>query len=427
MRKTVCMPSMMVLLWITAGAAGQQTWWQRPAGEPGSWFEAANWTSGVPTSGVDAMVDNGGTALVGGAAAVHVLYVGYDGSGTVLHTDGTLTSSSKYGGINLGYSSGTSGAYELSGHGVVNAREWILIGERGSGVFRQSGGEAHGKIIEVGGDPTGVGDYILSGGLANADFLILGHQGQGTFCQTGGVCQVRTMHIGYSFGHGDFTLSDGSFICASFSIGTGYTWGASRPPACGTALLTGAGELSGVHMFVGGYGSGALTQTGGTVALKGNLYVGYKIEKLGTGPGEYRIQAGRADAENVYVGHGGNGTFAVQGAGAQITFTTYTQTERGQLITEVTAGGVSPIVVTGEANLSRTWVVGDAGAPLGRFDVLTAAAGISGPFDVVTLPGPDWLHGISGGDTLWVEHVPEPATMAVLALGGVALLRRKRR
>jgi len=39
-------------------------------------------------------------------------------------------------------------------------------------------------------------------------------------------------------------------------------------------------------------------------------------------------------------------------------------------------------------------------------------------------PGPE---GLQMDGEIWHEHVPEPATMSVLAIGGLALLRRRRR
>ena len=129
------------------------------------------------------------------------------------------------------------------------------------------------------------------------------------------------------------------------------------------------------------------------------------------------------------------GTFKVAGSTSSVTINTeYRQaaTNRGHLVSEFGAAVISPIDVTGTAYLDGTWSVIDPGnAPFGTFDILAADGGILGAgFDTVNLPNTtDWSWGITdtaGTDTLWVQHVPEPSTPALLAAGGLAFLRRRR-
>ena len=121
------------------------------------------------------------------------------------------------------------------------------------------------------------------------------------------------------------------------------------------------------------------------------------------------------------------GTCHVVGGGATIGIHSYLQGTNGELISQIDATGLATIVASGSATLGGTWTVLDSGAPYGVFDVLTAGGGISGGFDTFVLPNGDWAWGIGGGTTLWVEHIPEPATLSLLALGGLAMLRRRRR
>ena len=63
-------------------------------------------------------------------------YVGFEGNGAFTQSGGANVVSTD---LNLGYSSGASGAYNLSGGSLaVNGSEYI--GFAGSGLFTQSGG-----------------------------------------------------------------------------------------------------------------------------------------------------------------------------------------------------------------------------------------------------------------------------------------------
>ena len=128
------------------------------------------------------------------------------------------------------------------------------------------------------------------------------------------------------------------------------------------------------------------------------------------------------------MGLGGGGTFTVIGDDPIIDLAGYTQNENGILISQLNVDGIATIDVSGTAVLDGAWYVVDlGGAPEDKFNILTADGGISGAFDTFTLPDTDWSWGIDGGTTLWVKHVPEPATMLLLAMGGLAVLRKRRK
>ena len=79
-----------VLLAVSPPAAAQmQTFWGDGTGD---WFNAANWSAGVPNSSITAKINNGGTAQIGAAGAAasdldlgvdtaHTGTVAIDGSG----------------------------------------------------------------------------------------------------------------------------------------------------------------------------------------------------------------------------------------------------------------------------------------------------------------------------------------------------------
>ena len=145
----------------------------------------------------------------------------------------------------------------------------------------------------------------------------------------------------------------------------------------------------------------------------------------------------RMDGDAIRVGtYDEDGTLHIIGAEATISTALYRQGEFGTLVSEVTADGITTIDVhrsysgglDGEVYLDGIWRVEDTTAAIGRFDILTAAAGFYGEFDSVELPNDeDWSWGIQDNQTLWLEHVPEPATLSLLVLGGLSLLRRRKR
>lgn len=179
-------------------------------------------------------------------------------------------------------------------------------------------------------------------------------------------------------------------------------------------------------MGVGGYGQGVLIQSGGSLIANDDLSIANRIESSATGPGVYRLSGGSAVANQVNVGSGGQGTLEIIGAGSAISFASYDQTSRGRLLSEINATGLSTIDVTGAANVAGTWEVLDVDAPIGRFEVMTADAGIALSPSSVLLPGPEWTWGIDAGTTLWVEHIPEPASVATLAVTAMTFGVRRR-
>ena len=150
--------------------------------------------------------------------------------------------------------------------------------------------------------------------------------------------------------------------------------------------------------------------------------------RFSTAEGKYVISGGTLQAGTMSVGTNSSllGTLTVRGNIGSIHLDSYAQLATGTLISEIDSVGLSTIAISGNAALDGDWEVVGLGAGFGRLDVLTATTGIIGGFDTVSLPDGDWSWGIENGTTLWVEHIPEPATVMLLAIGGLAILRRRR-
>ncbi|MCK4660471.1 MAG: PEP-CTERM sorting domain-containing protein [Phycisphaerae bacterium] len=356
--------ALMTCLVVLAPALAVDHYWKVSSG---NWSTSSNWTNGEPswaTWDQYAYVNNGGTAQItnSGEGCSH-LYVGY--------------------------ASGDSGTVQMSGGSLTS--QYKIIGESGTGTFTQTGGTSTvDYFLYMGHDPGGNGTYLLNGGslsVAWSDYIGSDSTGTATFTHTGGTHTVaKDLLLAYA-GSATYSLSD-------------------------------TGQLSADNERIGYGGTGTFTQTGGTNTVTSDFSIGYQSSSTG----RYTISNGQLNGSSCNVNYG---TFEITGDDAAINFSSYTQNGTGTLESKLDSDGLSTINVTGSATLSGTWDVMDLGdTPMDTFDVLVADGGITGTFDTVNLP-PNWTWGIDDGTTLWVT-VPEPATLTLLALGGLGLLRRRR-
>jgi hypothetical protein len=106
------------------------------------------------------------------------------------------------------------------------------------------------------------------------------------------------------------------------------------------------------------------------------------------------------------------------------------------MVSQINSSGI-PLITCRSASVKGTLTVIDNGAPLGKFSLFNVTGYTDGdwsPSTIVNLPGPDWTWGIDTTTEflphpaiVWVQHVPEPATIVMLALGGVGLLGSRKR
>ena len=224
------------------------------------------------------------------------------GSNTISSAGSNTASSALY----LGYNSGDSGSYTLSGTGFLSAPTQFL-GYCGTGTFTQSGGtNAAAYGLYLGQYPGSSGEYKLSGaGFLSAPSQYVGLSGAGTFTQSGGTNTVSTaLYLGCSPGSsGTYNLDGGTLIVSAISGGpgtavfnfnggtlqAGAAFSTTQPVALATSggnatidtagyAVTLAGPLSGPGGLVK-VDSGTLTltgsnsYTGGTTISGGTLQV----------------------------------------------------------------------------------------------------------------------------------------------------------
>jgi len=393
-RYVACLVVLMPVL-LAGPAHAADSRWIRSPGSPGDWYDQGNWDLGVPGDWDDAHVDNGGIAHISYGTCEANVFVGYDGTGAVHQTGGTVNPTWH---IQLGQNAGSSGQYLFDGGIISGAHSNIYVGWYGHGEFVQDGGSIQSlNMLSVSRDDGSTGVYDLKSGSIESRLVKIGQHGTGQFAHTGG----------------SFNCPDRFYL-------------ATEIDADGRYDLSGTGVLTTVTEFVGSEGLGRFRQDGGTHSISSELTLG----RDGGARGEYVITGGSLDATSLRVASSGNAMFKVSGPLAAISVDTYVQASGGELISDITRGGISTIETGLVATFDGMWEVLDNGAGIGRFDVLAANGGITGNFDSVTLPGADWSWGIDtapGGDTLWVVHVPEPATVGLLCLGAVGIVSRRRK
>lgn len=312
----------------------------------GDWSDANNWSGGEPTSGAWANISNGGTAtisqpgeacysltlgssagesgtidLVSGSLRTRGswsdpripelpwrgppgLFIGYSGTGVLTHADGNNTVREN---LWLGFGTGSSGTYLLSGSGLLEANT-EHIGSVGQGYFAQTGGVNRPVTISIG--PHGryelTGGALVVTGVSPDPFVFdpdLGLFVSGTFVLGGNACVgVATEVVGLS-GNGVFTHTDGNNVVHDLFVG--YYSGSS-----GTYYLSGDAHLTAADRETVGYiGSGAFIQSGGHNDVGSVLYIGRM------GSGSYSMSGGVLTTAGIGVF---NGEFSITDSSASI-------------------------------------------------------------------------------------------------------------
>jgi formylglycine-generating enzyme len=200
-------------------------------------------------------------------------YVGYNGTGTFSQAGGTNRNE---GGLYVGYNAGSRGTYSLSGgqsygdlfvgsnvgsSGTCNFSGGLLsgaietVGENGTGIFSQSGGDnQYQGLICLGFNAGSSGTYNLSGGLVAGGEEEVGYSGTGTFTQSSGTNQNLDLYVGYSAGsRGTYNLSNGQLAVGGYP-----------------------GE------YMGYSGTGTFNQSGGTNSVTNGLILAYDASSAGT-------------------------------------------------------------------------------------------------------------------------------------------------
>lgn len=413
----------------------------------GDWNVPANWSSGnLPTSTDTAGAPNGANATIDSNVGT-VLDVRWANSGSAVasltvFSGGSITTATGGLGFTLGRSNNSNATMTMSGGSVTT-----LAGTTGdgSGIFSvgdlvNSNGFATATFNLSGGTVTIGNNYyvgtsnnsstaptVFSIGVVNqtggditaAGAVDVGLSGNGTYNMSAGtLSQTGTNPVGSSLGHDAFFVARNRGATGSFT-------------QSGMAAVTISG---GLYIGTGNANNGSYIVSGGTLNLSGPMFVGSSVndgnQTITGNTGLFSIVGNSAPTITA-------NELMADTAGSTLNFSIGSDT--GATLLNLVAGTVETASYPGNAifssatNIDVDNIGGYLPAMGQSYTLLTAAGGINtlptlvndgDAFDNATL---SIVSNPDGSSSLVVTtFVPEPGSIGLLALAGLAGLRRRK-
>jgi len=182
--KTIILTAGVVgLLNLTASRADADSSWVTSG--TGSWTDSGNWTPELPSSDINAIINQGTSVVMGGdLAEAPMLTVATSGTGALVIESGG-NASTQYGFI--GNNTDSNGSVTVSG--TWDNMFYINVGNYGSGTLEiASGGKVTDETGFIGANLGSTGSATVSGTWENTSTIYVGNYGNGSLTiESGGV------------------------------------------------------------------------------------------------------------------------------------------------------------------------------------------------------------------------------------------------
>ena len=251
----------------------------------------------------------------------NVQEIGYYGDGEFNHTGGENYA---YAGIGIGHYAGADGYYNLSGTGQLVANA-LYVGREGYGKFTQNGGACNVGDLRIAPDPTTEGAFyeLHSGTLTATTATQVGYRSTGSFLQTGGLHDTKRLKIGHNYATGDgaYTMNGGELVAEELTIGI---VGAGR-----LRLMNPANQVKVEEVIAIGPGGAIEAVLGTTIEMTGSHFENtstnegnlaglehIEFEYLSAGPSVDLFEVAGVDMGHVEAGFNNNamvGTWTLKG------------------------------------------------------------------------------------------------------------------
>ena len=331
-------------------------------------------------------------------------YIGYDGMGVYTQTDG---SNRRTGNMYLGYNSGSSGTYNLSG-GVIGkdisaVTQNLYVGYSGDATFIQSGGHNGAENIDMGLNEGSTFTYVLSGGTFGAYYQErIGRNGTGTFIQTGGWNGADQISLGKG---SSYYMSGGEIDASLYVNGNFYQSGGRVDERISLSIagetasyeLSGSGSVTAFHSSI--RDSGVFTQTGGEHNAERSLRIDNGTYNLSNETGAATLSVNTNNeypsiSQGEFIGIDGSGTFNQTGGDHTV------GTTLGKLSLGYNSGGTGTYNLSGERATSVLTVNGDEWVGYSGVGIFNQSGGTHTVTDTLTVAantGSSGSYTLSGG------------------------------
>jgi len=364
---------------------------------------------------------SGGTTVANRLHMGHYSSATYPSRGVFIQSGGVLSLRFS---LDIAIEEAASGEYQISGGTMTSPS--ASIGQAGPGSFRQSGGSSSINFVEVGGYvPAGTGLLEMTGGTLKAGVMQVGVVGAGELTLTPAArLEVRDMLVVRDTGR--LNCQPGSKVLMT---GPAATWDNYSPTP---ANLSGMGNLT--MAFAGGTGDWSTYEADGadrgfTEAAFDSNFALDRLVVGESGPTNLRLKndhENQAGTDAVYV-YG-----LTLAAGSTLDLAGMNLYCLGQFedLGGMVINGSIIAAHPGDANVDRKVDVGDLGILAANWDTQAhrwtsadyTGDGVVNVGDLGVLAA-NW--GWSGSPAGVGSSIPEPASLILLALGGLAIRRRR--